>query len=168
LSVPNNLTATDSSKKSPKIKDPRDYELALQIALGKKYQEAGRIAGFAESTLKTGYFYKKCKSPYISTLIDHIADSYPDKRRQMAKVRLARAVEIENNIYEKAEQDTEFAINPTVAKTLERDYKLAGLLHDFSPSQVLVPIQVAIQIQTHIEDQQAKSPQITLDADDNE
>jgi len=168
LSVHTPLTTTDSPKKSPKLKDPRDYELALQIALGKKYQEAGRIAGFAESTLKTGSFYKKCKSPYISTLIDYIADSYPDKRRQMAKIRLSRAVEIENNIYEKAEQDTEFAVNSVVAKTLERDYKLAGLLHDFSPAQVLVPIQVAIQIQTHIEDQQSKVSQITLDSDDND
>jgi len=86
----------------------------------------------------------------------------------MAKVRLKRAAYIENTIYDRAEKDVDFAIHPTVAKTLERDYKLAGLLHDFSPSQVLVPIQVAIQIQTHIESQQAKVSQITLDADDND
>jgi len=142
--------------------------LAFNIALGMPNTQAGLKAGFAKTYVYTGQFANKCSSPYITSIIDHIADQYPDHRRRMAKIRLKRAAYIENTIYDRAEKDIDFAINPTVAKTLERDYKLAGLLHDFSPSQVLVPIQVAIQIQTHIESQQSKVSQITLDADDND
>jgi len=173
VSVPNSLTAPKlkktnnypSNRKSPKTNGKREIAFIENLAIGlepvKAMINAGYTPGYARS-----YAKRKLNDPQFISRLAHHVEKFPEHRTTLAKTRLPKLYSIEAKFLDKCENDPE--LYAKYSKLSEREYKLAGLLKEEVNIQAIIPVQVAIQIQTHIEDQQAKSPQITLDADDNE
>jgi len=173
VSVPNSLTAPKlkktnnypSNRKSPKTNGKREIAFIENLAIGlepvKAMINAGYTPGYARS-----YAKRKLNDPKFISRLAHHVEKFPEHRTTLAKARLPKLYSIEAKFLDKCEDDPE--LYARYSKLSEREYKLAGLLKDEVTIQAVVPVQVAIQIQTHIESQQAKSPQITLESDDDE
>jgi len=89
-----------------------------------------------DAALKAGYspihatscLYSQLRSPSFAAKMAEYIKSAPAARRNLALLRLPRLSKIEDNILAKAEADPEYAIK--ASKTVEREYRLAGLLQD--------------------------------------
>ena len=132
----------------------REERFIEYLALGIPLRDAGLKAGYSP-TYCSGTLPRKLHSPNFIKKIQAYCDDYPKYRTTLAKLRLAKVFQIEENILNKALTDTDYAVTPGVSKTVEREYKLTGLLQEPGTTQVLVPIQVSIDIQGSLEDQQA-------------
>jgi len=121
----------------------REIRFLEYLGAGLPHQEAGLKAGYSQTYIVSG-LYQKLQSPTFQDKLAHFVADFPEYRRNLARLRLAQAGKIEQNIYDKALNDVEFATRPVVAKTLERDYKIAGLLHDESTKPVMVTVNLAL------------------------
>jgi len=164
LSVPNPLTATESPETSP-TKDNREIKFIEFLGIGLEPVQAAIKAGYSKN-----YAYchakRKLNSPTFIAKVAKYAEKLPESRTTLAKLRLPKLYHIEDKFLARCEDEPE--LYARYAKISEREYKLAGLLKDEVNIQAIVPIQVAIQIQGHVEAQQSKVSQITLDSDDND
>jgi len=154
VSVPNSLTAPKlkktnnypSNRKSPKTNGKREIAFIENLAIGLDPIQAMINAGYTPGYARS-YAKRKLNDPKFISRLAHHVEKFPEHRTTLAKARLPKLYSIEAKFLDKCE---------------------AGLLKDEVTIQAVVPVQVAIQIQTHIESQQAKSPQITLESDDDE
>ena len=121
----------------------RESRFLEYFGAGLPIQDAGRKAGYSESYVTSG-LYQKLQNPAFQDKLAAFVDSFPEYRRNLAKLRLTQASRIEQKIYDKALNDTEFATRSVVAKTLERDYKIAGLLQDDAARPVMVQVNLAL------------------------
>jgi len=129
----------------------RETKFLENLAIGLNVTEAGLKAGYSESYAKTD-IRRKLVSPRFLAKLQAYCDTFPDQRRTLAKLRLPLHARIEDKIINKALEDVEFATRPVVAKTLERDYRIAGLLQDESAKPIMVQVNLAL-----VQGQQEKS-----------
>ena len=132
------------SKPSKQTKNgDRESRFLEYFGAGLPIQDAGRKAGYSESYVTSG-LYQKLQNPAFQDKLAAFVDSFPEYRRNLAKLRLTQASRIEQKIYDKALNDTEFATRPVVSKTMEREYRLTGLLQDDHAKPVMVQINLAM------------------------
>ena len=127
------------------------------LALGYTPTEAGLKAGYAESYAKTD-IRRKLTSPNFIAKLQKFADKMPEARTTLAKLRLPMLYDLEEKFYQKCENDP--VLLAKYGKVAERDYKLAGLLKEDVKAQILVPVNVAIQVQDVL---QAQQPPLHVD-----
>ena len=142
---------TVPEKKEPHEDDERETRFIEYLALGLSPLKAGLKAGYAESYARST-LYQKFNNPNFISKIQKYADKLPETRTTLAKLRLPKLHKIEEKFYDKCENDPELFAR--YSKIAERDYKLAGLLKEQVQTQILVPVQVAIQVQNVLDDQQ--------------
>ena len=134
----------------------REERFIENLALGFNIREAGLKAGYTQSYCN-GTLPRKLNSPNFIKKIQQYADSFPEYRQTLAKLRLAKVFHIEEKILDRALQDTDYAITAGVSKTVEREYKLTNLLVDQTVQVTMVPVNVAIQVQNHLQRQESVS-----------
>ena len=130
-----------------------DRELAYieNLAIGLDPVPAMINAGYTKRYAQC-YAKRKLNNPnFISRLAKYV-EKFPEHRATLAKTRLPKLFSLENDFYEKCQDDPE--LYAKYSKISERDYKLAGLLKDEIQVQAIVPVNIAIQVQTAITEQQ--------------
>jgi phage terminase small subunit len=111
---------------------------------GLSIKDAALAAGYSP-TNATSALYSQLKSKALASKMGEYIKQLPTARRNLALMRLPRLSKIEETILEKAEGDPEYALR--ASKTIEREYKIAGILQDEVHGPATVQIQTLNVIQ---------------------
>ena len=141
----------DKETKELTEQEEREQRFIQNLALGMNIKEAALNAGYSKSTANSSV-YQKFYSPNFLNKLQEYVKSIPEARAELAKVRLPKLFQLEDKFYQKCSKDPE--LYAKYSKISERDYKLAGLLKEEVKAQVIVPIQVAVQLQNVLSEQQ--------------
>jgi len=121
----------------------RETRFLENLALGYSIRKAGTKAGYsqsyADSTLS-----RRLLDPKFIAKMQAYCDKMPEARQVLAKLRLGKVARIEEQILDKALTCDDYATRPVVSKTMEREYKLTGLLQDDHAKPVMVQINLAM------------------------
>jgi len=120
--------------------DERELALIQNLSEGQCMRTAAINAGYSESTAN-GTIYSKMSSPAFVKRLSEAVQHMPDARIAIAKARIPRLVKIEEKAIQLLQDDPELALK--YPKSVEREYKLAGLLSDAPQAQVNVTVNVA-------------------------
>ena len=132
--------------------NPREIKFIEHLALGYEPVEAAIKAGYTKG-YATCHAKRKLFSPNFIAKVQAYADKIPGTRSTLAKLRLPKLFDIEEQFFEQCKTDPK--LYAKYSKVSEREYKLSGLLKDEVQAQILIPVNVAVQVQNTINDQQA-------------
>ncbi len=118
--------------------------------------KAGYSENYAQSAIKA-----KLNNPLFISRLAKYADKLPETRTTLAKLRLSKLYDLEDKFYDLCQDDPELYAKHN--KVAERDYKLAGLLKEEVSVQILIPVQVAIQVQSAMLEQHNPADVVTIE-----
>jgi len=94
---------------------------------GLPIKTAALNAGYSQNVAESA-IYTKLRSPSFASKVGEYLKTVPTARKQLALLRIPDLLDIERNILDVAKADPEYALK--ASKTIEREYRLAGLLQD--------------------------------------
>ena len=111
----------------------REDQFMQLICMGLPTTAAAIKAGYSEKHAKTSVRRKFNSKRFMAKLADAVED-FPNQRKTIAKAQLKKVSRIDDKILDKALSDDDVLMHSNVSKTVDRIYKLTGLLHDDSVS----------------------------------
>lgn len=146
---------------------PREDKTLMLILLGLKPTKAARMSGYSESYSRFGIHRALRESKMFGEKLEKILGKMPSVYRQYCAARLFRVAGIEDKAL------TEMEIDPTLAirhPQILRQLKVAcGAMVDEHTPLILIPVQVAVQVQNCLSEQQRQHSQTQkMDAIDAE
>ena len=117
----------------------REDKLIQYICIGLPTTEAALKAGYSLSYSKTAVRRKFNSKRFMSKLASAV-DDFPDQRKTLAKAQLKKVSRIDDKILDNALVNDDTLLHPTVSKTVDRIYRMTGLLADESKSVALIQV----------------------------
>ena len=117
----------------------REDKFLEYICIGLPMEEAALKAGYSQSYSKTSIRLKFNNPNFLSKLAAAVED-FPDQRKILAKQQLKKVSRIDDKILDKALTNDDVLLHTNVSKTVDRIYRLTGLLQDDSKSVALIQV----------------------------
>jgi len=134
--------------------DEREEKFLINLSEGMPWIQAGVDAGFSENYVRTCLYKNFWHGEIWQKRIAAFTKDFPQKRRQIAQMRLPRMVKIEDAALDKCEADPRLFLKHG-GKLFDREYALAGLGTD---DQIAPPSVNIEQMQIFMQQVVANSP----------
>jgi hypothetical protein len=145
----------------------REDKFLEYICIGLPVEEAALKAGYSESYSKTSIRCKFNNPNFISKLADAVEHN-PERRKILARAQLSKVNRIDEKILDKALSNDDVLMHSNVSKTVDRIYKLTGLLQDDSVTVQAVQINLNMLQGTQEKTLERIDIPLTIDSDDND
>jgi hypothetical protein len=145
----------------------REDKFMQLICMGIPTTEAAIKAGYSEKHAKTSVRRKFNSKRFMAKLADAV-DDFPDQRKTIAKAQLKKVARIDDKILDKALTNDDVLMHSNVSKTVDRIYKLTGLLQDDSVTVQAVQINLNMLQGTQEKTLERIDIPLTIDSDDND
>lgn len=133
---------------------PREDKVLMLVLLGLKPTKAARMSGYSESYSRFGIHRALRESKMFGEKLDEILGKMPAVYRQYCAARLFRVAGIEDKALQEMEIDPTLAIrHPQILRQLK--VACGAMVEEHTP-QILVPVQVAVQVQNFLSEQQGQ------------